>query len=53
MRIHCNRCGNVLEDGDSYLDYQGLAFCSEDCATDYIMSDTELLEKAVGEDDRI
>lgn len=48
----CKWCGTVLEKGDGYLEYQGLDFCSDECATDYIMSDTELLEKVVGEDDR-
>lgn len=52
MKIHCDWCGTVLENGDIYLEYQGMSFCCEDCATDYIMSDTELLEKVVGEDDR-
>ena len=52
MIFNCEWCGNVLEKGDSYLEYQGLGFCCMECATDYIMSDTELLEKVVGEDDR-
>lgn len=53
ITVTCEWCGTVLEPGDKYLEYQGLGFCSEECATDYIMSDTELLEKVVGEDDRL
>ena len=52
ITVTCEWCGTVLEPGDKYLEHQGLGFCSEECATDYIMSDTELLEKVVGEDDR-
>lgn len=52
MTVQCEWCGNVLEPGDGYLEYQGYAFCCEECAKDYIMSDAELLEKVVGEDDR-
>jgi hypothetical protein len=53
MEFHCNWCGTVLEKGDSYLEHQGLGFCCIECATEYIMSDVELLEKVVGEDDRL
>ena len=52
MDFHCEWCGTVLERGDGDLEYQGVGLCSMECATDYIMSDTELLEKVVGEDDR-
>lgn len=53
MIYHCDWYGTALEKGDSYLEYQGACFCSMECATDYIMNETELLEKVVGEDDRI
>ena len=53
MRIRCDWCGVVLENGSSYLENQGVDFCCEECATDYIMSNVELLERVVGEDDRL
>lgn len=42
-----------MEKGNSCYSYEGYAFCSYDCATNYIMSEVDLIELVVGEDDRL
>ena len=51
--VTCDWCGLVLEPGEAYYELGCQAFCSEECATKYVMSSVDLLEKYVGEDDRI
>lgn len=50
--VVCEWCGLVLEPGDDYYEWDCHGFCSEECAEEYIMSEVDLVEKVVGEDDR-
>ena len=53
ITVTCEWCGLVLEPGDGYYEWDCHGFCSEECATEYIMSEVDLIEKVVGDDDRI
>ncbi len=53
ITVTCEWCGLVLEPGDGYYEWDCHGFCSEKCATEYIMSEVDLIEKVVGDDDRI
>lgn len=53
MEVKCFWCGCISKFGEAYYEFDGRAFCSMECVTDYVMSDVDPLEKYVGEDDRI
>ena len=49
--IVCMWCGVVLESGDTYFEWEGFDFCSENCVHEYVISQVDPIEKVVGEDD--
>lgn len=49
--IVCTWCGLALEPGDTYFEWEGLNFCSEDCVHEYVIYQVDPIEKVVGEDD--
>lgn len=49
--IQCSQCDELIHEGEEYLEYDGMVFCSEECLSEYLLSQCDYETKTLGEDD--